>query len=74
MEAQGINWPLLLLQLVNLAMLITWIILAVFALRQLRQASVGGVARVLWAALILLVPVFGAAAFLLVRAQAPDST
>ncbi|HMQ30964.1 MAG TPA: hypothetical protein PKD53_09555 [Chloroflexaceae bacterium] len=67
MEAVGINWALALLQLVNLGLLIAWVVLAVIALRRLGGAGLGQGPTLGWAALILLVPVLGAAAFLIVR-------
>jgi hypothetical protein len=70
MEALGLNWGLLLVQLFNLTLLVVWVALALFALLRLRRAGLGPALTLGWAALILLVPFLGAAAFLVVRPRA----
>jgi uncharacterized membrane protein YhaH (DUF805 family) len=67
MEAAGINWVLFVAQLFNFALLIGWIILAVFALMRLRRAGLSQGVTLGWAALIILVPLLGAGAFLITR-------
>jgi uncharacterized membrane protein YhaH (DUF805 family) len=64
MEANGINWLLFFFQLVNFALLIAWIMLAYIALRRLGRAGLSPAVTIGWAALILLLPVLGAVAFL----------
>jgi hypothetical protein len=44
-----------------------WLILAILALLQLRRQALPEVARAIWAAVILLVPIAGAVAFWIVR-------
>jgi hypothetical protein len=66
MEAVGINWPLFIGQLCNIGLLFTWVALAIYALTRLRRAGLAQTPTVAWAALILLVPVLGAVAFLIV--------
>jgi hypothetical protein len=66
----GVSWPLLAAQLVNIALVSLWIVLALVALRRLRGAPVSELARAIWAALIVLVPLLGALAFLIARSQA----
>lgn len=65
MEPVGINWILLALQLVNLALLAGWLILAAIALTRLRRAGLTQGQTLGWAALIVLVPLLGAGAFLI---------
>lgn len=67
MEYAGINWFVLIAQMINIFLLATWIFLAVKALRQLRQRSMTEAVRFGWAALIVLVPILGALAFLLAQ-------
>lgn len=67
MSDSGIHLPLLVAQLVNLALLTAWVILAILALRRMRAAALPATAQAIWAALIVLVPLLGALAFLLTR-------
>jgi uncharacterized membrane protein YhaH (DUF805 family) len=67
METVGIYWPLFFAQLINLGLLLIWIVLAVIALRGLSRAGFGPGVTLGWAALIVVVPVLGAAAFLIVN-------
>ncbi len=62
-----INIGLLALQSLNAVLLISWIILAVIALLQLRKEALRDWVEIIWALVILLVPVLGALAFLIVR-------
>jgi uncharacterized membrane protein YhaH (DUF805 family) len=62
-----IQLTFLLFQLLNLALMVGWIVLAVRALRQLNQAKLPETLKFLWAFLIVTVPVLGAIAFLTVR-------
>ncbi len=64
-----INTPFLALQTLNLTLLIAWIILAIFALFQLRKEAFREVIEIIWTLIILLIPVFGALAFLIVRSR-----
>ena len=52
MTDAGINLPLLAAQLVNLALLVGWVILAILALRRLRAATLPATAQAIWAARI----------------------
>jgi hypothetical protein len=70
MDQFGVSWPLLAAQLVNIALVSLWVVLALVALRRLRGAPLPDLARAIWAALIVLVPLLGAIAFLIVRPQA----
>ncbi len=67
MDDRGINWPLVAAQSLNLVLLLAWVALAFIALRQLRHRQLDELPRALWAALIILIPVIGACAFLIVR-------
>jgi hypothetical protein len=51
----------------NLFLIGGWLILALFALFQLRHHELPETARAIWAALILLVPIVGALAFWIVK-------
>lgn len=65
----GISINLLIAQILNIALLIAWISLALWALFRLRREKLQDVAQVIWVAIILLVPVFGAVAFFIVRSR-----
>lgn len=65
MESAGLNTALLAAQLANLALFAAWVALAVYALLRLRRAQLDSAPHAVWAALIVLVPLLGALAFLL---------
>ena len=67
MDAFGINGRFFIFQLLNCGVLLLWLGLSIAALVGLRKRSLGETARVLWALLILVVPVMGAVAFWIVR-------
>ena len=62
-----INVTLVLFQVLNLAILVAWVALAIRAFRQLRDAKMSETVRMGWAFLIVFIPVLGAVAFLSVR-------
>ncbi len=64
---EEINVGLLAAQIFNILLLITWIALALWALFRLRREQMSDTVQVVWAAIILLVPVVGAVAFFIVR-------
>ena len=57
--------------ILTLTALIAWIALGFYALFELRNSRISSVAKALWTIIILLVPVFGAVAFLVVRPTDP---
>ena len=67
MELFGINLGYLIVQLFNFLLIGGWLILALFALFQLRDHELPETARAIWAALILFVPIVGALAFWIVK-------
>jgi hypothetical protein len=68
MEAIGINIGYLLVQCgLPLLFIAIWFLLALAALRQLRQRPLSDVAQAVWAVLIVGVPLLGAAAFFIVQ-------
>lgn len=67
MDVLGINWGYLFVILFNLLLLAGWLVFAIFALFQLRHLELTETARAIWAALILLIPIGGAVAFLIIR-------
>ena len=64
MEALGINWGLLIIQLLIIGV---WPFLSLVALLALRRSRIAGTAQALWAILIVAVPVLGALAFFIVK-------
>jgi hypothetical protein len=67
MEILGIDWGYLFVMLFNILLVGGWLILAAFALFRLRHLELTEMARAIWAALILLVPIGGALAFWIVQ-------
>lgn len=61
-----------LFQVLNFVILAGWLAMAFAALIRLRRRHLGEVARVLWAILIVVVPLLGALAFFIVRPGEPD--
>ena len=62
-----VNWTLAAAQSLNLLILVGWVGLAIVALVRLRRCKVGQGARALWVLVVLLVPILGAVAFLVVE-------
>jgi len=62
-----IDITLLLLQILNIALLIGWILLALWALWRLRKEEMSDTAQAVWTVVILLIPILGAVAFFIVR-------
>ncbi len=57
----------LLVQMCNFSLLLAWIVAALAALFQLRKTSLPPTPKAIWALLVSLVPLLGAAAFFIVR-------
>lgn len=64
MEAMGINTGYLLIQCALPAL---WLLVSLFALFRLREQTLPETAKAIWAVFIVVVPFFGALAFLIVR-------
>lgn len=71
MEALGINWGIL---IINLLIVGGWPLFSIIALFGLRRSRLTGTSQALWALLVVVVPVFGALAFLIVRPGENDQT
>jgi hypothetical protein len=70
----GINIRFLIVQLLSLSFLLGWIVLSILALFSLRERTkLHATARVLWAILIVCVPVLGAIAYWIVRPDADQA-
>jgi hypothetical protein len=67
----GVNLTTWLFQIVNFLILVGWIVLVIVALTRLRRCQLDETARVLWAIVIVLVPLMGALAFFIVRPGKP---
>ena len=67
MEAYGINFGYLLIQLCSLSLFFGWLILAALGLLSLRRSGLPPTAQALWSLILVGVPVLGAAAFFIVR-------
>ena len=64
MELMGINWGYLIIQLLFFGL---YPVLSLVALFALRRSRVTGITQVLWALLIVAIPVLGALAFFIVK-------
>jgi hypothetical protein len=69
MDALGINWSYLIIQL---TFVVFWPLLSFFALYNLRRRHLFGINQVLWALLIVAIPVLGALMFFIVRPGESD--
>jgi uncharacterized membrane protein len=67
MDAVGIHWPFFLAQVVNLVICVGWPTLAILTLLALRRRSLAESVRVMWALIIVVVPLLGALAFWIVN-------
>ena len=52
----AIDVTLMLLQILNMALLVAWIVLAIWALWRLRKEEMSDTAQVIWTVVILLIP------------------
>lgn len=66
---KDINIPLLGLQFFNIVLLVSWILLAILALLRLPKEQLPAGVEIVWVLVILLIPVFGALAFFIVRSR-----
>lgn len=64
METLGINWGYLIIQILIFGI---YPLLSLFALLTLRRSHITGVTQVLWALLIVAVPILGTLAFFIVK-------
>jgi hypothetical protein len=64
MEALGINWGYLIIQVLIFSVIPA---LSIMALLNLRRTHITGITQVLWALLIVAIPVLGALAFFIVK-------
>lgn len=64
MDTLGINWGIL---IINLLIVGSWPLFSIIALFGLRRSHLTGTSQALWAILVVAVPVFGALAFFIVR-------
>lgn len=64
MDKIGINWGIL---IINLLVIGSWPLFSIIALFGLRRRHLTGSAQALWAFLVVVVPVLGALAFFIVR-------
>jgi hypothetical protein len=55
----------------NILLLVVWFTMAILALARLRHRQMTEIARVLWAFLIVLLPLFGGLAFLITQPGEP---
>lgn len=72
MIQEGISWPFLVIQIVNIVLALSWIILIFVAFVKMRQRRLGELAHILWVIVIIFVPVLGALAFLITRPGSPQ--
>lgn len=67
MEVIGIDWALLVTQIINVLILVGWVVLAIVALRRLRRPELDHFERALWTLAILVLPLMGVLTFWLFR-------
>ena len=64
METLGMNWGYLIIQMLVIG---SWPVLSLIGLFALRRSRLTGINQVLWAMLIVAVPVLGSLAFFIVK-------
>ena len=69
MEMIGINWSIL---IINLLLVGSWPLFSIIALFGLRRSHLKGTNQVLWTLLVVAVPVLGALAFFIVKPNGDD--
>lgn len=55
-----------LFQLLNIGVLVLWLVLIILALFQIRKRALSSSSQIAWTLIVLLIPVLGALAFLIV--------
>lgn len=55
-----------LFQLLNIGVLVLWLALVIITLFQIRKRALSGSSQIIWTLIVLLIPVLGALAFLIV--------
>jgi putative copper export protein len=63
----GLGLGNLLIQIFNVLLVLAWIGLAIYCLIQLRKQSFSASAKALWTMIIIVIPLVGAIAFLIVQ-------
>jgi len=71
MEKLGINWGIL---VINLLIVGSWPLFSIIALLGLRRRHLTDTNQVLWALLVVAIPILGALAFFIVRPSENDQT
>lgn len=63
----GLNFGFLAVQILNILVIAAWIGLSIYCLLQLRKLTLSATAKALWTLIVVLVPVVGSVAFLIVK-------
>jgi hypothetical protein len=66
-QSFGLQTGSTIIQLVNIAILLSWVILGIICLVRLGKMQISSTARAIWALVILIIPLIGAIAFLIVK-------
>jgi hypothetical protein len=67
LEIPGFNFGYLLVMLLNYSLFIVWPVAAIYTIFKLRKADLHETACAIWAAVIVLIPILGVLAFLIVQ-------
>ncbi len=67
MANYGLSVAPLLALLLNLILILAWPVLSIIGLFQLRKQTLPATAKAIWALIILVIPLFGAIAYWIVR-------
>lgn len=63
----NIEYALLTFQILNIVLLVSWLILIIWAISRLRKETLPDYLQLIWVLAILLIPIVGALAYLIVR-------
>ena len=71
METLGMNWGIL---IINVLIVGSWPFFSIIALLALRRSHITGTNQALWALLVVAIPILGALAFFLVKPSENNQT
>lgn len=63
----GFGLGFLAIQILNILLIVAWLGLSIYCLFQLRKQSMSATAKALWTLIIILIPLLGSIAFLIVK-------
>lgn len=72
MMNMGFNPGFIIVQIINLALILAWLVLVLIALFSLKRRNLSPTAKGIWALVIMIVPLMGAISFFIVQPRDPN--